>query len=144
MANSNNNQNMNTNLEISDFPGFPEVPVVDGFPNFPHFYPGFPEVPADAFTFLDDIPADPPVLRRYYRAHCPHCGKRISSTDANIRLITCNECLESACTTIARFFRGMRARKRFRKLRQKESTHRWLNSHDINGIELSRKIMEFL
>jgi endogenous inhibitor of DNA gyrase (YacG/DUF329 family) len=103
---------------------------------------GFQEVPHDAFDVFGLLPQ--PALIRTYRAWCPVCGARTSTTSLFQRKVVCNTCNNSAALTIQSIFRGFVSRKRLLYTRNIDMMNRWFMCNSINGGDLSRNIMKFL
>jgi len=92
---------------------------------------------------LFDLPP-PPLLVRMYKAYCSHCSGMATSYDPMIRVLPCYFCKTITIPFIQKHIRGFLVRKKLKKLKQKESIHKWFITRHIDGGDFSREIYSFL
>ena len=94
--------------------------------------------------FESALPHGPPSLVRTYKAYCSYCGGMATSLDPLVRLLPCYFCEKVTVPLIQKHIRGFLVRLKLKKLRQKESIHRWFNVKNVNGSDFSHQIHSFL
>jgi len=95
-------------------------------------------------NFNDIFDVSPPPLVRTYKAYCSHCTRMATSYDMMVRVLPCEFCKTITIPFIQKHIRGFLVRKKIKKLKQKESIHKWFVTKNIDGSDLSRKIYSFL
>ena len=91
----------------------------------------------------EDFP-DPPLLRRTYKAYCPHCDGISQSYDPGERIVPCQFCVKINIPMIQRNVRGFIVRNKLKKLKRKEAIYKWFFMKNVSGVDLSNKIYLFL
>lgn len=89
------------------------------------------------------LPGQPP-LRRTYKAYCPFCKGMATSYVQSIREVPCEFCTRITIPTIQKYVRSFLVKKKLKKLKQKEATHRWFTINGVNGKDFSDRISSFL
>lgn len=93
---------------------------------------------------FDDLPLRPGPLLRTHKAYCCHCGGMATSYDPMTRVLPCEFCKTITIPFIQKHVRAFLVRKKQKKLKQKESIHRWFMTRNIDGRDLSHEIYSFL
>jgi len=93
---------------------------------------------------LPPLPDGPPPLVRTYKAYCPYCRGMSTSYDPTMRVVPCEFCKTITIRIIQKHIRGFLVRKKLKKLKQKETIHRWFTRQNVNGADFSHQIHSFL